>query len=182
MNAQSIAVCLSSTLQTSHRLLTALLCHCPALFPDTILQPYVPPLTSGSQLPDDPVLMEQELTKQESLLSQIHEEMNTGIVLKKREELLWEVQRIITQLKVSFVLKFFIFKVHYLFVCLYPGSHLLNLKKYFLKIQIWNLFGLQIGSAQILRSLLAFTAELIINRFTCFWRGYCFDGNSLLFI
>jgi RalA-binding protein 1 len=39
-----------------------------------------------------------ELKKQESLLAQIHAEMNAGFV--KREEQLWEVQRIITQLKV----------------------------------------------------------------------------------
>lgn len=37
--------------------------------------------------------------KQESLLNQIHAEMNAGFVTKKREEQLWEVQRIITQLK-----------------------------------------------------------------------------------
>lgn len=40
-----------------------------------------------------------ELKKQESLLAQIHAEMNAGFVTKKREEQLWEVQRIITQLK-----------------------------------------------------------------------------------
>lgn len=43
--------------------------------------------------------MEIELKKQESLLSQIHAEMNAGFISKTREELLWEVQRIITQLK-----------------------------------------------------------------------------------
>lgn len=42
-----------------------------------------------------------ELRKQESLLSQIHSEMNAGFVTKKREEELWETQRIITQLKVG---------------------------------------------------------------------------------
>ncbi|KAK4871589.1 hypothetical protein RN001_015713 [Aquatica leii] len=99
MNAQNLALCMSSTLQTSHRLLTALLCHCPALFPDTVLERYIYPLTSSSQLPDDPELMEQELQKQESLLTQIHSEMNVGFISKQREELLWEVQRIITQLK-----------------------------------------------------------------------------------
>lgn len=40
-----------------------------------------------------------ELRKQESLLTQIHAEMNAGFISKKREEQLWEVQRIITQLK-----------------------------------------------------------------------------------
>lgn len=109
MNAQSIALCLSSTLQTSHRLLTALLCHCPALFPSTTLEPYVCPLTSSAQLPDDPELMERELLKQESLLAQIHAEMNIGFISKQREELLWEVQRIITQLKVCNIVKSTVF-------------------------------------------------------------------------
>lgn len=42
-----------------------------------------------------------ELRKQESFLNQIHAEMNAGFVTKKREEDLWEIQRMITQLKVN---------------------------------------------------------------------------------
>lgn len=56
-------------------------------------------MTSTSQLPEDIEEIKTELKKQESLLSQIHYEMNSGFVSKKREELLWEVQRMITQLK-----------------------------------------------------------------------------------
>lgn len=60
----------------------------------------MPPLTSSSpKLPDTVEEIQKELSKQESLLSQIHSEMNAGFVTKKREEQLWEVQRIITQLK-----------------------------------------------------------------------------------
>ena len=63
---------------------------------------YVPPITSTSpNLPETPDEISVELRKQESLLSQIHSEMNAGFVTKKREEELWETQRIITQLKVS---------------------------------------------------------------------------------
>lgn len=65
---------------------------------------YKPPITSAStspNLPETPDEIHEELKKQESLLSQIHSEMNAGFVSKKREEQLWEVQRIITQLKVS---------------------------------------------------------------------------------
>lgn len=63
---------------------------------------YVPPITSTSpNLPETPEEISTELRKQESLLSQIHSEMNAGFVNKKREEELWETQRIITQLKVS---------------------------------------------------------------------------------
>lgn len=50
-----------------------------------------------------------ELQKQDSLLSQIHSEMNAGFISSKREEQLWEVQRIITQLKVN--LSFYIYIV-----------------------------------------------------------------------
>lgn len=80
------------------------MCHCKNLFPATTVFTYIPPLTSSAQLPEEPNLMELELKKQESLLSQIHAEMNAGFISKTREELLWEVQRIITQLKVSLFL------------------------------------------------------------------------------
>ncbi|ALC47878.1 Rlip, partial [Drosophila busckii] len=100
LNAQSLAMLLSPTLQMSHRLMVALLCHCANLFPDVKLIKYVPPLTSTSpRLPEQPEDIQNELRKQDSLLSQIHSEMNAGFITKKREEQLWEVQRIITQLK-----------------------------------------------------------------------------------
>ncbi|XP_055374979.1 ralA-binding protein 1 [Condylostylus longicornis] len=100
LNAQSLAMLLSPPLQMSHRLLVTLLCHCPNLFPDVKLVKYVPPITSTSpKLPEDPHQIQIELKKQESLLTQIHSEMNAGFFSKKREEQLWEVQRIITQLK-----------------------------------------------------------------------------------
>uniref|UniRef100_A0A1B0GEC5 Rho-GAP domain-containing protein n=1 Tax=Glossina morsitans morsitans TaxID=37546 RepID=A0A1B0GEC5_GLOMM len=100
MNAQSLAMLLSPPLQMSHRLLVGLLCHCSTMFADVKLIKYVPPLTASSpMLPDTPKEIQIELRKQESLLNQIHSEMNAGFVSKKREEQLWEVQRIITQLK-----------------------------------------------------------------------------------
>ncbi|XP_008547305.1 ralA-binding protein 1 [Microplitis demolitor] len=103
MNAQAIAMTLSPVLQMSHRLCLALLCHCKALFPDVTLDKYIPPLSSGSlSLPDTPETIAKELAKQESLLEQIHMQMNAGFVTKSREEMLWEVQRIITQLKRKF--------------------------------------------------------------------------------
>lgn len=103
MNAQSIAMTLSPVLQMSHRLFLALLCHCKALFPEVTLDKYIPPLPAGSLcLPDTPEAIAKELAKQESLLEQIHMQMNAGFVTKSREELLWEVQRIITQLKRKF--------------------------------------------------------------------------------
>lgn len=63
---------------------------------------YVPPISSTSpNIPETPEEISMELMKQESLLNQIHSEMNAGFVTKKREEELWETQRIITQLKVK---------------------------------------------------------------------------------
>ncbi|KAJ8687283.1 hypothetical protein QAD02_023077 [Eretmocerus hayati] len=100
MNAQTIAMTLSPALQMSHRLLLALLLHCKALFPGVQLTKYVPPLPAGStKLPETAEGILAELAKQESLLSQIHMLMNAGYVNKSREEQLWEVQRMITQLK-----------------------------------------------------------------------------------
>lgn len=53
---------------------------------------YIPPLSGvGVSLPDELNAMARELKKQESLLAQIHGEMNVGSVAKHREEQLWEV-------------------------------------------------------------------------------------------
>lgn len=101
LNAQSLAVLLSPILQLSHRLMITLLCHAETLFADIQLQKYVPPIhaSTSPNLPETADDIQLELRKQESLLSQIHSEMNAGFVTKKREEELWETQRIITQLK-----------------------------------------------------------------------------------
>lgn len=100
MNAQSLSMLLSPVLQMSHRLMMCLLFHSSNLFDGVVLKRYVPPLTSSSpNLPETIDEINIELRKQESLLSQIHSEMNAGFISKKREEQLWEVQRIITQLK-----------------------------------------------------------------------------------
>ncbi|CAG9804886.1 unnamed protein product [Chironomus riparius] len=101
LNAQSLAVLLSPILQLSHRLMITLLCHAETLFADVLLQKYVPPIhaSTSPNLPETVEDIQLELRKQESLLNQIHSEMNAGFVTKKREEELWETQRIITQLK-----------------------------------------------------------------------------------
>lgn len=54
---------------------------------------------SSSNIPESVDEINIELRKQESLLTQMHAEMNAGFISKKREEQLWEVQRFITQLK-----------------------------------------------------------------------------------
>jgi len=64
---------------------------------------YVPPLKPVSsrwslELPDSPPAIEEELRKQESLLSHLHEDLMKVKDLAKEEQL-WEVQRVVTQLK-----------------------------------------------------------------------------------
>lgn len=100
MGAQNLASALHSSLHTSTRLLAALLHSSRTLF-DVKLEPYISPLPdSGCRLlPDDPAILSRELSKQESLLSQLHAEIKAGYACTEREERLWEVQRIITQLK-----------------------------------------------------------------------------------
>ncbi|RZF48708.1 hypothetical protein LSTR_LSTR011338 [Laodelphax striatellus] len=100
MNIQNLSLTLSQPLQMSQKAISALVQHCDAVFPDIKLTKYIAPLTSGSPgLPESAEAIAEELKKQESLLGQIHSEMNAGFVTKEREELLWEVQRMITQLK-----------------------------------------------------------------------------------
>ncbi|XP_022915151.2 ralA-binding protein 1-like [Onthophagus taurus] len=99
VNLQTLITSLSPILHLSNRLFTALLYHCQSLFPNTQITRYIPPLKPNAQLPIDPDLIEEELKKQESLLAQIHAEIQEGFIARHREELMWEVQRIITQLK-----------------------------------------------------------------------------------
>nr|XP_036233141.1 ralA-binding protein 1 isoform X2 [Bactrocera oleae] len=100
LTIESLAMLLSPPMQMSHRLLVTFLSHSGILFTNVSLIKYVPPITPSSpKLPETAEDIQIELCKQESLLTQIHAEMNAGFVSKKREEQLWEVQRIITQLK-----------------------------------------------------------------------------------
>jgi RalA-binding protein 1 len=64
---------------------------------------YVPPLKPVTsrwslELPDSPSAIEEELKKQESLLNHLHEEL-MNVKDMNKEEQLWEVQRVVTQLK-----------------------------------------------------------------------------------
>jgi len=65
---------------------------------------YVPPLKPATsrwslELPDNPQALQEELSKQESLLNQLHEELAAGKADTEKEEQIWEVQRVCTQLK-----------------------------------------------------------------------------------
>ena len=68
-----------------------------------VLVRYIPPLRPVTslwslELPDSPGSLEEELRKQESLLSKLHEDL-MKVKDADKEEQLWEVQRVVTQLK-----------------------------------------------------------------------------------
>lgn len=50
-------------------------------------------------MPDSPSAIEEELGKQENILNNLHAELNTGVRDPEKEEKLWEIQRVVTQLK-----------------------------------------------------------------------------------
>ncbi|XP_065200908.1 ralA-binding protein 1 [Planococcus citri] len=100
MNASLLGAIFCPLLDMSPRLFNSFLAWVDELFPDTVLTRYVPPMRCVS--PNMPITLEAvtcELTKQESLLGQIHFEMNAGFISKEKEDQLWGVQRNITQLK-----------------------------------------------------------------------------------
>ncbi|XP_067140765.1 ralA-binding protein 1 isoform X2 [Centruroides vittatus] len=104
MNLQNISIVLSPTMQISHRVLHALFAHHKILFGDFEIKKYMPPIQPETsrlslELPDTPAAIEEELGKQENLLNELHAELNAGLRDKQKEEQLWEIQRIVTQLK-----------------------------------------------------------------------------------
>jgi len=100
MNTTNVGCVLCPVLQMSPKLFSFLVTKRNNLFSGAILHKYIPPLRCASPyLPSGKEEMTIELKKQESLLSYIHREMNAGFVCKTKEEELWDVQRIITQLK-----------------------------------------------------------------------------------
>ncbi|CAG5120617.1 unnamed protein product, partial [Candidula unifasciata] len=104
MTLQNVSIVLSPTMQISHRVLNVLFSNVSTLFGDVLLRKYVPPLKPAHskwtlELPDNPSALEEELAKQESLLNQLHTELNSGRKDPVIEEQLWEVQRVVTQLK-----------------------------------------------------------------------------------
>ncbi|GIY51413.1 ralA-binding protein 1-A [Caerostris extrusa] len=104
MNLQNVSIVLSPTMQISHNVLQAFFTHIYILFKGVELKKYVPPIELDStrlslELPDSPSAIADELSKQENVLNILHAELNTGIRDEQKEEKLWEVQRVVTQLK-----------------------------------------------------------------------------------
>ncbi|KAK3578376.1 hypothetical protein CHS0354_025470 [Potamilus streckersoni] len=104
MTLQNVSIVLSPTMQISHRVLNVLFSYTKQLFRDRVIKKYVPPLKPATskwslELPDNTTALEEELAKQESLLNQLHQELNAGTEDPNKAEQLWEVQRVVTQLK-----------------------------------------------------------------------------------
>ncbi|RUS78298.1 hypothetical protein EGW08_013933 [Elysia chlorotica] len=104
MSLQNVSIVLSPTMQISHRVLNVLFSYVADLFSDVQLRRYVPPLKPAHSkwcldLPDNLTALEEELAKQESLLNQLHAELHSGKEDPETSEQLWEVQRVVTQLK-----------------------------------------------------------------------------------
>lgn len=103
MTLQNVSIVLSPTMQISHRVLNVLFLHTKQIFENVVIKRYIPPLKPATskwslELPDNPAALEEELSKQESLLNQLHEEL-AGKADPEKEEQIWEVQRVCTQLK-----------------------------------------------------------------------------------
>ncbi|XP_035220527.1 ralA-binding protein 1-like [Stegodyphus dumicola] len=104
MNLQNISIVLGPAMQISHHVLQAFFAHSNVLFKGVEIKKYVPPIELDSsrlslELPDSPLALAEELLKQENVLSILHAELNAGLRDKQKEEQLWEVQRVVTQLK-----------------------------------------------------------------------------------
>ncbi|KAH9368103.1 hypothetical protein HPB48_013741 [Haemaphysalis longicornis] len=104
MNLQNVSTVLSPSMQISHRVLHALFSHAPIFFKDVKIIKYVKKMRPDSSrqsldLPETPAAIEEELSQQEQVLSEIHAELNAGLRDPQKEEQLWEVQRVVTQLK-----------------------------------------------------------------------------------
>ncbi|ELU07303.1 hypothetical protein CAPTEDRAFT_222246 [Capitella teleta] len=103
MSLQNVSIVLSPTMKISHRVLNVLFTYSKILFDDIFIRKYKAPLrpiTSrwSLELPDSLTAIEEELHKQESLLNELHEELMHKKDAEKEEQV-WEVQRVVTQLK-----------------------------------------------------------------------------------
>lgn len=104
MNLQNVSIVLSPSMQISHRVLHALFSHASIFFKDVHIKKYARKIQADSSrqsldLPETPAAIEEELSHQEQVLNEIHAELNTGLRDPQKEEQLWEVQRVVTQLK-----------------------------------------------------------------------------------
>ncbi|PIK57897.1 putative ralA-binding protein 1 isoform X3 [Apostichopus japonicus] len=103
MSIQNLSIVFSPTMRISHRVFFQLFTNWEIFFGHVKLKKCKKPLqldSSGQvQLPDGVEELEEELQFHESLLNKMHEDLNKGVASHGTEEELWEVQRIVTQMK-----------------------------------------------------------------------------------
>ncbi|KAK8385068.1 hypothetical protein O3P69_012100 [Scylla paramamosain] len=104
MTYQNVSIVLSPTMQISHRVLNVLFLNHSYLFGGVVIKKYIPPIGSGvTERTVDQLRtvaeIEAEMMKQESLLGHLHAQVAAGNVTRRKEESLWEAQRIVTLLK-----------------------------------------------------------------------------------
>ncbi|RXG52470.1 hypothetical protein Avbf_16092 [Armadillidium vulgare] len=105
MSYHNVCVVLSPTMQISHRVLNVMFHSHQYLFGNVVIKRYYPPITSysGAKRSIDDLKslteIEEEIQKQESLLASLHSAIAAGRISQKKEEQLWEAQRIVTLLK-----------------------------------------------------------------------------------
>ncbi|CAK8688095.1 unnamed protein product [Clavelina lepadiformis] len=104
MTIQNISIVLSPTLHISHRVLNIFFTHTKDILGTVVLQPPIKPMrwqdwATTPDFPKEPDEVKAEIKRQEHLLNRLHSQLQAGCKDRKKDERLWEVQRILTQLK-----------------------------------------------------------------------------------
>ncbi|XP_071507274.1 ralA-binding protein 1-like [Diadema antillarum] len=103
MTIQNLSIVMCPTLRVSHRTMNLLFTEWRNLFGDVVLKRCPKPLEwipgSVFEMPETTAEIEDELLRHETILAKMHEDLNHGVAHKSTEDHLWEVQRVVTQLK-----------------------------------------------------------------------------------
>ncbi|XP_041459043.1 ralA-binding protein 1-like isoform X2 [Lytechinus variegatus] len=103
MTIQNLSIVMCPTLRISHRTMNLLFTYWKEFFSDVKLKRCPKPLEwipgTTFEIPDTTAELEEELLRHELILAKMHEELNRGVAHKSTEDNLWEVQRVVTQLK-----------------------------------------------------------------------------------
>uniref|UniRef100_H2Y922 Rho-GAP domain-containing protein n=1 Tax=Ciona savignyi TaxID=51511 RepID=H2Y922_CIOSA len=104
MTIQNISIVLSPTLHISHRVLNVFFCYCKDIFDGVQRQKLVKPMRwpdwdTTPNFPSESSEVIDEIRRQEFLLNRLHSQLQAGCKDRRKDERLWEVQRILTQLK-----------------------------------------------------------------------------------
>ncbi|XP_072173548.1 ralA-binding protein 1-like [Diadema setosum] len=103
MTIQNLSIVMCPTLRVSHRTMNLLFTEWRSLFGDVVLKRCPKPLEwipgSVFEMPETTAEIEDELLRHETILAKMHEDLNHGVAHKSTEDHLWEVQRVVTQLK-----------------------------------------------------------------------------------